>query len=144
MRGLFQPRQAQTTPPTDSTRDKSVEANPTGSGVFSKGSKNQKNAYAHAENDEACAGLWTVYISEAERYDKALVESWKEDMTGLLIFVSYPLCAEVVAHLSHSRLCTPPASLRSSSKATKLFDQILQTPQMSCYTRSHNSYYHHR
>ncbi|KAJ7132474.1 hypothetical protein C8R44DRAFT_774087 [Mycena epipterygia] len=30
--------------------------------------------------------LWAVYISEAENYDKALVESWKSDMEGLLKF----------------------------------------------------------
>ncbi|KAJ7456182.1 hypothetical protein FB451DRAFT_1008798, partial [Mycena latifolia] len=30
--------------------------------------------------------LWAVYISEAEKYDKALVESWKSDMEGMLIF----------------------------------------------------------
>jgi hypothetical protein len=28
-----------------------------------------------------------VYVSEAEKYDKALVETWKSDMEGLLIFV---------------------------------------------------------
>ncbi|KAJ6554818.1 hypothetical protein B0H19DRAFT_1263114 [Mycena capillaripes] len=39
------------------------------------------------DRDElASAKLWTVYISEAERYDKALVEGWKSDMEGLLIF----------------------------------------------------------
>ncbi|KAJ7138568.1 hypothetical protein C8R46DRAFT_813180, partial [Mycena filopes] len=30
--------------------------------------------------------IWTIYISEAEKYDKALVESWKSDMEGMLIF----------------------------------------------------------
>ncbi|KAJ7488652.1 hypothetical protein B0H11DRAFT_1620444, partial [Mycena galericulata] len=30
--------------------------------------------------------LWAVYISEAEKYDKTLVESWRSDMEGLLIF----------------------------------------------------------
>ncbi|KAJ7660013.1 hypothetical protein B0H14DRAFT_2178286, partial [Mycena olivaceomarginata] len=30
--------------------------------------------------------LWAVYISEAEKYDKSLVESWKSDMEGMLIF----------------------------------------------------------
>jgi hypothetical protein len=36
-----------------------------------------------------------VYISEAEKYDKALVESWRSDMYGLLIFVcsSFAYCA---------------------------------------------------
>ncbi|KAJ7432156.1 hypothetical protein FB451DRAFT_958158, partial [Mycena latifolia] len=33
------------------------------------------------------AKLWGVYISEAEKYDKALVEGWKSDMEGFLIFV---------------------------------------------------------
>ncbi|KAJ7222201.1 hypothetical protein GGX14DRAFT_297322, partial [Mycena pura] len=32
------------------------------------------------------AKLWMVYISEAEKYDRALLESWKSDMEGLLIF----------------------------------------------------------
>ncbi|KAJ7815832.1 hypothetical protein B0H13DRAFT_1663839, partial [Mycena leptocephala] len=38
------------------------------------------------------AKLWMVYISGAEKYDKALVESWKSDMEGLLIFIltSFP------------------------------------------------------
>ncbi|KAJ7443135.1 hypothetical protein FB451DRAFT_969891, partial [Mycena latifolia] len=34
------------------------------------------------------AKLWAVYVSEAGKYDKSLVESWKSDMEGLLIFVS--------------------------------------------------------
>ncbi|KAF8198728.1 hypothetical protein K438DRAFT_1436119, partial [Mycena galopus ATCC 62051] len=29
---------------------------------------------------------WAAYISEAEKYDKALVERWRSDMDGLLIF----------------------------------------------------------
>ncbi|KAJ6535704.1 hypothetical protein B0H19DRAFT_903209, partial [Mycena capillaripes] len=29
---------------------------------------------------------WAVYVSEAEKYDKALIESWKNDMEGMLIF----------------------------------------------------------
>ncbi|KAJ7640183.1 hypothetical protein B0H17DRAFT_1216669 [Mycena rosella] len=37
-------------------------------------------------DESAGAKLWAVYISEAEKYDKALVESWKSDMEGLLIF----------------------------------------------------------
>ncbi|KAK7024759.1 hypothetical protein R3P38DRAFT_3532470 [Favolaschia claudopus] len=36
--------------------------------------------------DGAAARVWAVYVSEAEKYDKALVESWKSDMEGLLIF----------------------------------------------------------
>ncbi|KAJ7132492.1 hypothetical protein C8R44DRAFT_774108 [Mycena epipterygia] len=38
------------------------------------------------QDEFAGAKLWAVYIAEAENYDKALVESWKSDMEGLLIF----------------------------------------------------------
>ncbi|KAF7365729.1 hypothetical protein MVEN_00446700 [Mycena venus] len=34
----------------------------------------------------AASKLWAVYISEAEKYDKSLVESWKSNMEGILIF----------------------------------------------------------
>ncbi|KAH9052592.1 hypothetical protein EDB87DRAFT_1537917, partial [Lactarius vividus] len=30
--------------------------------------------------------LWSVYLTESERHDEALAESWKADMDGLLIF----------------------------------------------------------
>src|ERR1700761_5383355 len=47
----------------------------------------------HDLSEEAAASkLWAVYVSEAEKYDKSLVESWKSDMEGMLIFVS-ALCA---------------------------------------------------
>ncbi|KAJ6555015.1 hypothetical protein DFH09DRAFT_1365966 [Mycena vulgaris] len=36
--------------------------------------------------EAAAAKLWAVYVSEAEKYDKALVESWKSDMEGMFIF----------------------------------------------------------
>ncbi|KAK7013666.1 hypothetical protein R3P38DRAFT_3362655 [Favolaschia claudopus] len=38
------------------------------------------------EHDTVGAKLWSVYVSEAEKYDNALVDSWKSDMEGLLIF----------------------------------------------------------
>lgn len=37
---------------------------------------------------ETSGKLWSVYLAESERHDKALAESWKADMDGLLIFVS--------------------------------------------------------
>lgn len=46
-----------------------------------------KNPYTEAENEEACGKLWSIYIDEAERYDTRMVESWKGDMDGMLIFV---------------------------------------------------------
>lgn len=43
--------------------------------------------YTAAEDQNACSKMWNVYTLEAERYDKAVVESWKGDMNGMLIFV---------------------------------------------------------
>ncbi|KAJ7150779.1 hypothetical protein C8R46DRAFT_498007 [Mycena filopes] len=40
----------------------------------------------NSEDEIAAAKLWAVYVSEAEKYDKGLVESWKSDMEGMLIF----------------------------------------------------------
>ncbi|KAJ7056108.1 hypothetical protein C8F01DRAFT_1156833 [Mycena amicta] len=38
-------------------------------------------------NEEAgAAKLWSVYVNEAEKYDKSLVESWRSNMDGMLIF----------------------------------------------------------
>jgi hypothetical protein len=39
-------------------------------------------------DEAAAAKLWAIYVAEAEKYDKGLVESWKSDMDGMLIFVS--------------------------------------------------------
>lgn len=37
--------------------------------------------------EEACAKMWSVYILQVERYDKALVAGWRARMKGTLIFV---------------------------------------------------------
>jgi hypothetical protein len=46
-----------------------------------------KHHFSSDRDELAGAKLWTIYISEAEKYDKALLEGWKSDMQGLLIFV---------------------------------------------------------
>ena len=42
------------------------------------------------EYDEGAAKLWSVYVQEAESHDKALIETWKDDMEGIIIFVRSP------------------------------------------------------
>ncbi|KAJ6600361.1 hypothetical protein DFH09DRAFT_1070171 [Mycena vulgaris] len=44
------------------------------------------NIVDNPSEEAAAAKLWVVYISEAEKYDKALVESWKSD-AGLTAFL---------------------------------------------------------
>ncbi|KAK6984095.1 hypothetical protein R3P38DRAFT_3456549 [Favolaschia claudopus] len=47
----------------------------------------QSNQQASDAGDEAAtAKMWAIYAREAEKYDKGLVESWKSDMQGMLIF----------------------------------------------------------
>ncbi|KAI0046473.1 hypothetical protein FA95DRAFT_1476512, partial [Auriscalpium vulgare] len=38
------------------------------------------------EYGEASSKIWTVYMNESQKYDRALVDRWSRDMEGLLIF----------------------------------------------------------
>ena len=33
--------------------------------------------------------IWSVCLSHADKFDRALVETWKGDMDGILIFVGF-------------------------------------------------------
>ncbi|KAJ6460441.1 hypothetical protein DFH09DRAFT_1383251 [Mycena vulgaris] len=65
--------------------------------------------YTEAESEAACAKLWAIYVSEAEKYDKRLVESWKGDMDGMLIF-SGLYSASLTAFLVESYTTLQPDS----------------------------------
>ncbi|KAJ7163110.1 hypothetical protein C8R46DRAFT_903829, partial [Mycena filopes] len=56
---------------------------------FSSRFFSERREWSAADVDDAAAAkLWGVYVTEAEKYDEGLVDSWKKDMEGLLIFVS--------------------------------------------------------
>ncbi|TDL24022.1 hypothetical protein BD410DRAFT_897171 [Rickenella mellea] len=38
------------------------------------------------DHDDPSEKMWSLYVAEAAKFDKALVESWKGDMEGILIF----------------------------------------------------------
>jgi hypothetical protein len=44
-----------------------------------------------SSDDDACYKLWNMYIGQAQEYDKALIESWKSDMDGMILFVCLSL-----------------------------------------------------
>ncbi|KAF5369499.1 hypothetical protein D9758_002513 [Tetrapyrgos nigripes] len=48
--------------------------------------KPSQKRFQPTADDQACEKMWSIYIREAQRYDKALVEGWKEDMAGMLLF----------------------------------------------------------
>ncbi|KAJ7436640.1 hypothetical protein FB451DRAFT_1570998 [Mycena latifolia] len=70
--------------------------------------------------EAAAAKLWAVYVSEAEKYDKALVESWKSDMEGMLIFAGL-FSASLTAFLIESYKTLNPDS---GDMTVKLLTQI--------------------
>ncbi|KAJ6600395.1 hypothetical protein DFH09DRAFT_1497947, partial [Mycena vulgaris] len=72
--------------------------------------------------EAAAAKLWAVYISEADKYDKALVESWKSDMEGMLIFAGL-FSASLTAFLIESYKTLNPDS---GDTTVRLLAQISQ------------------
>ncbi|KAJ7657251.1 hypothetical protein DFH06DRAFT_459601, partial [Mycena polygramma] len=68
-----------------------------------------KEAKDSPEHDAAAAKLWAVYVSEAEKYDRGLVESWKSDMEGMLIFAGL-FSASLTAFLIESYKTLNPDS----------------------------------
>ncbi|KAJ7194302.1 hypothetical protein GGX14DRAFT_404759 [Mycena pura] len=73
-------------------------------------------------HDDAAGRLWSVYISEAEKYDKELVESWKSNMEGMLIFAGL-FAASLTAFLIESY---KTLSADSSDTTNFLLTQISQ------------------
>ncbi|KAF7291894.1 hypothetical protein MIND_01214700 [Mycena indigotica] len=74
----------------------------------------------HAE-EAGASKLWSVYVDEAERYDKSLVASWKSDMEGMLIFAGL-FSASLTAFLieSYKTLAPDPGDA-----TVQLLEQIL-------------------
>ncbi|KAJ7657231.1 hypothetical protein DFH06DRAFT_459363 [Mycena polygramma] len=68
-----------------------------------------KEAQDNPEHEAAAAKLWAVYVSEAEKYDRGLVESWKSDMEGMLIFAGL-FSASLTAFLIESYKTLNPDS----------------------------------
>ncbi|KAJ7612944.1 hypothetical protein DFH06DRAFT_148065 [Mycena polygramma] len=83
--------------------------------------------YSAAESRQASAKLWSIYVVEAERYDKALVESWKADMEGMLIF-SGLFSASLTAFLVESYKTLQPDSSAVTIQLLTQISQQLATP----------------
>ncbi|KAJ6556040.1 hypothetical protein B0H19DRAFT_869344, partial [Mycena capillaripes] len=67
---------------------------------------------------------WSIYINEAERYDKGLVESWKADMEGMLIF-SGLFSASLTAFLLESyRTLQPDTGAATVELLTRIVQEL--------------------
>ncbi|KAJ7443141.1 hypothetical protein FB451DRAFT_1057068, partial [Mycena latifolia] len=77
-----------------------------------------------ATEEAAAAKLWAVYVSEAEKYDKSLVESWKSDMEGLLIFAGL-FSASLTAFIIESyKTLTPDTGDATVQILTQISQQL--------------------
>src|SRR6266404_3657232 len=57
---------------------------------FTNCSKNCNLIRVSGENHgDSSDGLWTIYLTEAEKQDTEVTESWKGDTEGILVFVSH-------------------------------------------------------
>ncbi|KAJ7776817.1 hypothetical protein DFH07DRAFT_766518 [Mycena maculata] len=90
----------------------------------------QHNTTIDPSKEAAAAKLWAVYVSEAEKYDKSLVKSWRSDMEGMLIFVGFsgrvgskPMSASLTAFIVKRYKTLVPDSRDST---VRLLNQISQ------------------
>ncbi|KAJ6494424.1 hypothetical protein C8R45DRAFT_866963, partial [Mycena sanguinolenta] len=82
------------------------------------------NQHTDATEEAAAAKLWAVYVSEAEKYDKSLVESWKSDMEGLLIFAGL-FSASLTAFIIESyKTLTPDSGDATVQILTQISHQL--------------------
>ncbi|KAJ7028907.1 hypothetical protein C8F04DRAFT_1289338 [Mycena alexandri] len=57
---------------------------------------------ADSSEEAADSPMWALYVLEAEKYDKSLVESWKSDMEGILIFAGLFSASQQLLFISKS------------------------------------------
>ncbi|KAK6969342.1 hypothetical protein R3P38DRAFT_3146385, partial [Favolaschia claudopus] len=82
-------------------------------------------------HDTTGAKLWSVYVSEAEKYDTALVDSWKSDMESLLIFAGL-FSASLTAFLIESyKTLTPDSGDDMKALLTQISAQLSEIANRS-------------
>ncbi|KAJ6629062.1 hypothetical protein B0H10DRAFT_1987738 [Mycena sp. CBHHK59/15] len=96
--------------------------------------RTNKNRVVAATDEDAAAKLWSVYVSEAEKYDRALVDSWRSDMEGMLIFAGL-FSASLTAFLieSYKRL-TPDSGDTTVFLLTQISHQLAAAANGNTFT----------
>ncbi|KAF7333288.1 hypothetical protein MSAN_02423500 [Mycena sanguinolenta] len=90
----------------------------------------------HALTEDSSSKFWAVYIAEAERYDSALMESWKADMDGMLIF-SGLFSASLTAFIIESyKNLVPDTGDMTVSLLSQISDQLSSQSNGSHFTVS--------
>ncbi|KAJ7056167.1 hypothetical protein C8F01DRAFT_962010, partial [Mycena amicta] len=85
---------------------------------------------------------WAVYASEAEKYDKSLVESWKSDMEGMLIFAGL-FSASLTAFIVESyKTLTPDSGDATVQLLAQISQQLFSAANGTVYTPEGSSTVH--
>ncbi|TFY80360.1 hypothetical protein EWM64_g3652 [Hericium alpestre] len=79
---------------------------------------------------ESSAKLWSIYVDTTKKYDRALVENWKGDMDGILLFAGL-FSASVTAFLIESIKL-----LQTSSSATSTDVLVQMSLQLAALSNS--------
>ncbi|KAJ7855522.1 hypothetical protein B0H13DRAFT_2205981, partial [Mycena leptocephala] len=78
--------------------------------------------------------MWAVYVAEAEKYDKGLVESWQGDMEGMLIFAGL-FSASLVAFIIESyKTLTPDSGDTTVLLLTQISNQLAAAANGTTFT----------
>ncbi|KAJ7712988.1 hypothetical protein B0H16DRAFT_550509 [Mycena metata] len=80
------------------------------------------------DDDAAASKVWAVYVSEAEKYDRSLVESWKSDMEGMLIFAGLFSASLTAFIIENYKMLIPD----SGDSTVQLLAQISQPACCGC------------
>ena len=80
-----------------------------------EGTKEQNSPSPGQDFDDRANDLWSLYGKEAESHDKARIETLKDDMDGVLIFVCAHFFWSTGVDVSLSRLAYSPLFSRRSS-----------------------------
>ncbi|KAJ7078745.1 hypothetical protein B0H15DRAFT_788744, partial [Mycena belliarum] len=86
--------------------------------------------------DESYNKIWSVYNKEAEKYDKALMESWMRDMKGVLLFAAI-FSASLTAFIIESyKTLSPDSTDKIVVLLTRISEQISDLPVMNSSTNT--------
>ncbi|TDL24021.1 hypothetical protein BD410DRAFT_746078 [Rickenella mellea] len=84
-----------------------------------------REGQSRGDHDDPSEKMWSLYVAEAAKFDKALVESWKGDMDGILIFAGL-FSASVTAFIveSYKRL-SPDSGDMTVALLAQISSQLL-------------------
>jgi hypothetical protein len=91
--------------------------------------------------DDAANALWDLYGKEAKSHDQSRIQTLKDDMDGVLIFVRSSYSPNHTHSPPHRLVCSLHHSPRSSSIAFRTYSQALLNKQRTtCNKMSHCSH----